>query len=273
MFTERMAFALDGFGGPQCDPSIGALEQAHEYYNPFSNAIEFRRSRNTKPSVQSVVANSQALIDWLTASTGTLADNEQLVFEAIINGVSGWELKEGERVGRRVQYRKDNFDFFVEEVANRAINPCPFSNPFSITLGHTQSLDCGSGGAGQLAFLAATDEESTSRNIYGFFTELALPLSDTVDMQIAARFEDYGSSGGSSFDPKIAVAWNVTDRFKVRGSASTTFRGPPSSFLSGTSTALAFVPPALAFKALDTTGNADLEAEKATALNIGNFSN
>ena len=272
MFTERMAFALDGFGGPQCDPSIGSPGAgACEYYNPFSNAIEFSPVTGIQnPQFNPMVANSQALIDWLTASTGTLADNEQLVFEAIINGVSGWELKGGRAEwAAGVQYRKDNFDFFVEEVANRAINPCPFSNPFSITLGHTQSLDCGSGGAGQLAFLAATDEESTSRNIYGFFTELALPLSDTVDMQIAARFEDYGSSGGSSFDPKIAVAWNVTDRFKLRGSASTTFRGPPSSFLSGTSTALAFVAPALAFKALDTTGNADLEAEKATALNIG----
>ena len=168
-----------------------------------------------------------------------------------------------------IQYRKDNYEFSVEDVANRAINPCPFSNPVSITLGHTQSLDCGSGGAGQLAFLAATDEESTRRKIYAVFTELALPLSNNIDMQIAARFEDYGSSGGKLFDPKIAVSWNLTDRFKVRGSASTTFRGPPSSFLSGTSTALAFIAPALAFKALDTTGNADLEAEKATALNVG----
>ena len=180
MFTERMAFALDGFGGPQCDPSIGSRGAgACEYYNPFSNAIEFSPVTGIQnPQFNPMVANSQALIDWLTASTGTLADNEQLVFEAIINGVSGWELKGGRAEwAAGVQYRKDNFDFFVEEVANRAINPCPFSNPFSITLGHTQSLDCGSGGAGQLAFLAATDEESTSRNIYGFFTELALPLS------------------------------------------------------------------------------------------------
>ena len=272
MFTERMAFALDGFGGPQCDPTIGSPGAgACEYYNPFSNAIEFSSVTGLQnPQFNPLVANSQALIDWLTASTGTLAENEQLVFEAIINGVSGWELKGGRAEwAAGVQYRKDNFDFFVEEVANRAINPCPFSDPFSITLGHARSLDCGSGGAGQLAFLAATDEESTSRNIYAFFTELALPLSNDVDMQIAARFEDYGSSGGSSFDPKLAVSWNLTDRFKVRGSASTTFRGPPSSFLSGTSTALAFVAPALAFKALDTTGNANLEAEKATALNIG----
>ena len=272
MFIERMAFALDGFGGRQCDPASGSPGLgACQYYNPFSNAIAFSPVTGIQnPQFNPLVANSQELIDWLTASTGTLAENEQLVFEAILNGVSSWELGGGKAEwAAGIQYRKDTYEFSVEDVANRAINPCPFSNPVSITLGHTQSLDCGSGGAGQLAFLAATDEESTRRKIYAVFTELALPLSNNIDMQIAARFEDYGSSGGSSFDPKIAVSWNLTDRFKVRGSASTTFRGPPSSFLSGTSTALAFIAPALAFKALDTTGNADLEAEKATALNVG----
>ena len=272
MFIERMAFALDGFGGPQCDPSSGVSGVgACEYYNPFSNAIEFSPVTGiNNPQFNPLVANSQELIDWLTASTGTLAENEQLVVEAIFTGESFWKFGGGAAEwAAGIQYRKDEYKFSVEDVANRAINPCPFSNPISITLGHTETLDCGSGGAGQLAFLAATDEESTSRNIYAVFAELALPLDENLDMQIAARFEDYGSSGGSSFDPKIAVSWNLTERFKIRGSASTTFRGPPSSFLSGTSTELAFIAPALAFKALDTTGNPELEAEKATALNVG----
>ena len=272
MFIERMAFALDGFGGPQCDPSSGVSGVgACEYYNPFSNAIEFSPVTGiNNPQFNPLVANSQELIDWLTASTGTLAENEQLVVEAIFTGESFWKFGGGAAEwAAGIQYRKDEYKFSVEDVANRAINPCPFSNPISITLGHTETLDCGSGGAGQLAFLAATDEESTSRNIYAVFAELALPLDENLDMQIAARFEDYGSSGGSSFDPKIAVSWNLTERFKIRGSASTTFRGPPSSFLSGTSTELAFIAPALAFKALDTTGNPELEAEKAMALNVG----
>ena len=272
MFIERMAFALDGFGGPQCDPSSGEPGVGTcEYYNPFSNAIEFSPVTGiNNPQFNPLVANSQQLIDWLTASTGTLAENEQLVVEAIFNGESFWKLGGGAAEwAAGFQYRKDEYEFSVEDVANRAINPCPFSNPISITLGHTESLDCGSGGAGQLAFLAATDEESTSRDIYAVFAELALPLNENIDMQLAARFEDYGSSGGSSFDPKIAVSWSLSERFKIRGSASTTFRGPPSSFLSGTSTELAFIAPALAFKALDTTGNPELEAEKATALNVG----
>jgi outer membrane receptor protein involved in Fe transport len=272
MYIERMAFALDGLGGPNCDPLTGTPGAGGcEYYNPFSNALPFSAVTGAaNPQYNPAVANSLELIDYMTASTGSVSENDQLVLEAIFSGDTDWELGGG-TVGWAAgfQYRKDDYDFTVEDVANRSLNPCPFTNPMSVTLGHTATLDCGDGGAGQLAFLAATDEESTDRKIYAVFAEFALPLSDTVDMQLAARYEDYGDDGGDSFDPKVAVSWNVNDNFKIRGSASTTFRGPPSSFLSGTGTALAFIGPALAFKALDTTGNADLEPESATALNFG----
>ena len=168
-----------------------------------------------------------------------------------------------------MQYREDDYDFEVEDVANRALNPCPFNNPASVTLGHVAQLDCGNGGAGQLAFLAATDEESTSRDVYAAFAEVNLPFSDTFEMQIAARYEDYGDKGGDSFDPKVAFRWDATDQLTFRGSASTTFRAPPASFLSGTNTNLVFIGAALAFKAADTTGNASLKPESATALNFG----
>ena len=272
MFIERMAFALDGLGGPNCDPATGTPGVGDcLYFNPFSNAIPFSPVTGvTNPQYNAAVANPLELIDWLTATTGSETTNETLVFEAIFNGETGLELGGGV-VGwaAGIQYREDDFDFEVEDVANRAINPCPFNNPASITLGHVATLDCGAGGAGQLAFLAATDEESTSRDVYAAFAEVNLPLADNFEMQVAARYEDYGDKGGDSFDPKIAARWDATEWLTFRGSASTTFRAPPASFLSGTSTSLLFVTPALAFKAADTTGNPSLEPESATALNFG----
>ena len=272
MYIERMAFALDGLGGPSCDQATGTPGVGDcLYYNPFSNALPFSPVTGvTNPQFNPAVANSNELIDWLSARTGSVSTNESLVFEAIFNGESGFELSGGV-VGwaAGVQYREDDYDFEVEDVANRALNPCPFNNPVSVALGHTTTLDCGAGGAGQLAFLAATDEESTSRDVWAAFAEVNLPFSDTFEMQIAARFEDYGDKGGDSFDPKIAFRWDATDQLTFRGSASTTFRAPPASFLSGTGTALVFITPALAFKAADTTGNPSLEPESATALNFG----
>ena len=122
---------------------------------------------------------------------------------------------------------------------------------------------------GQLAFLAATDEETTDRSIYAVFTEFGLPITDIVNAQLAFRYEDYGDDGGSSFRPETCCEVTATDEVTFRGSASTTFRGPPASALSGTNTALTFVTPALAFKAADTTGNPSLEPEEAVALNFG----
>ncbi|MDH3640549.1 MAG: TonB-dependent receptor [Gammaproteobacteria bacterium] len=273
MFIERMAFAFDGLGGADCDPATGTPGVGPcEYYNPFSNALP--RSAVTgmdNPQFNPAVANSSELIDWLTALTGSMTNNEQLVVEAIFNGETGFEM-DGGNVGwaAGAQFRKDDYEFKVRDVANRAINPCPFNDPASITLGHATTLDCGAGGAGQLAFLAATDEETTDRSIYGIFAELNLPISEDLDVQLAARYEDYGSKdGGDTFDPKIAVRWDLSEMVTLRGSASTTFRGPPSSFLGGTGTALSFVTPALAFKAVDATGNPDLVPESAVALNFG----
>ena len=273
MYIERMAFAFDGLGGAGCDPATGSAGVGPcEYYNPFSNALSFSPVTGaTNPQYNASVANSNELINWLTAETGSATDNETLVFEAILSGDSRWDLGGGS-VGwaAGIQYRKDTYDFTVKDVANRAINPCAFNNPMSVTLGHTATLDCGAAGAGQLAFLAATDEENTDRDVYGVFAELALPITESLDVQLAVRYEDYGSkNGGDTIDPKIAFSWTLTDEFSLRGSVSTTFRGPPSSFLSGTSTSLQFIGAALAFKAGDTVGNPDLEPETAVTTNFG----
>lgn len=275
MYIERMAFALDGLGGPNCNQAANFAAgefgtNGCEYYNPLSNAIEKSAINGALNSQYNpAVANSDDLINWLTASTGSKANNELFVIDVILTSETDIALGGG-NLGwaAGIQSRSEEYDFTLDDVANRAINPCPFNDPTSILLGHVSTLDCGASGAGQLAFLAATDEEHTDRDIYSAFVELALPLSEELDIQLAARYEDYGDAG-DSFDPKIALSWAITDSLKFRGSASTTFRGPPSSFLSGTGTNLAFITPALAFKAVDTNGNPDLDPETAVALNFG----
>jgi outer membrane receptor protein involved in Fe transport len=273
MFIEGMAFALDGLGGPGCDqatgtPGVGGCE----YYNPFSNAISVSAVNGvTNPQFNPAVANSDGLINWLTATPSAVATNELLVFDAIFSGESSWALGGG-NVGwaAGIQTRDEQFDLEFADVSNRAVSPCPFVDPVSITLGHTTSLDCGTSGSGPMAFQASNDEQSTGRLIYGMFAEFALPVTDTFDVQLAFRYEDYGSdTGGDTFDPKVAFSWAVNDAFKVRGSASTTFRGPPNSFLQGRATSLQFIPPASAFKAVDNIGNPGLQAETAVTVNFG----
>ena len=79
------------------------------------------------PNYDPSVANSDELIDWLTAYTASFTTNEQLVLEAIFNGET--DDLGGGNVGwaAGVQWRQDDYEFRVLPVANRALNPCPYN--------------------------------------------------------------------------------------------------------------------------------------------------
>jgi len=73
-----------------------------------------------------------------------------------------------------------------------------------------------------------------SRTVSGAFVEFAVPIVSpemniplvySLDMQIAGRFEEY-SDFGSVAKPKVAVAWDVFDGLRLRGSYSEGFRAP-----------------------------------------------
>jgi outer membrane receptor protein involved in Fe transport len=293
MYVERMGLALKGYGGPSCtlpatvqnDDGTYSFADADaaaaaagvggcEYYNPFSRAVPFSMLSGTdNADYNSAVANSEGLLRHLIEERGAQSDNELLVFQAVFSGETGIELAGG-NIGYAfgAQSRNEKFDFSLFDVSNRAVNPCPYTSPVAAALGIVDadqlSPNC-TAPTGVAAFLAATDEESTERTVYGVFGELAIPLTEDIDVQAALRFEDYGGNVGGSIDPKIAVSWRLTDELSLRGSASTTFRGPPQSLLSGTGTALSYVQPTLAFKAIDTVGNPNLGSEEAVSTNFG----
>ncbi len=290
MYVERMGLALRGYGGPSCTlPDVvqnddgtyslapGAAAPGTngcEYYNPFSRALEFSAVNGaTNADYNPAVANSDALSRWLIGERGWTRENELLVFQAVFSGETNWELGGG-TIGyafgaqtRNEQYVSDFWD-----IGDRSINPCPYTLPVSAALGLVSAdqltPNC-IAQTGVAAFLAASDEEQTERTVYSFFGELAIPLTEDVDVQAALRFEDYGGNVGASLDPKLAVNWRITEGLSLRGSASTTFRGPPQSILGGTGTALSFVGPTGAFKAIDTVGNPNLSSESAVSTNFG----
>ena len=66
---------------------------------------------------------------------------------------------------------------------------------------------------------------AASRDIQSAWLEIALPLSGSVELQLAARHEDY-SDFGSTTNPKIALRWQLPDGLALRGSWGTSFRAP-----------------------------------------------
>jgi outer membrane receptor protein involved in Fe transport len=285
MYVERMAFALDGLGGANCDrangtPGVGDCL----YYNPFSNSIQrsaINGAENSNFPAGGVfngfrVDNPRELLDWLVGEQESTTTSDLLVWDLVLSGETPWAL-DGGSIGWAAgfQARNEKYDFDTNTLASLVESPCVFNDPQSVALGNISQanfdrcLNNPEIGTGPLAFLAGANPNNTSRNVYGLFGELALPISDTIDMQLAVRYEDYGGDVGNTIDPKVAARWQAIDWLAVRASASTTFRGPPQNFLDARGTSLQFVTPASAFKAVDTFGNPNLAPEEATAINLG----
>jgi len=70
-----------------------------------------------------------------------------------------------------------------------------------------------------------TPDNSGSRNVTSVFTELQLPLMSNINVQLAARYEDF-SDVGSTVVPKFAIGWQVLPSVLLRGSWSEAFRAP-----------------------------------------------
>lgn len=63
------------------------------------------------------------------------------------------------------------------------------------------------------------------RDITAAFTEFQIPLLKNLELQLAARYDDY-SDFGDTFNPKVALRWEPLKELMFRTSYSTGFRAP-----------------------------------------------
>jgi iron complex outermembrane receptor protein len=76
--------------------------------------------------------------------------------------------------------------------------------------------------------------EDRRRDVRSGFAQLAVPLvgaragmaRDTLDVSLAARYDDYSDSG-DTFNPKLGVTWRPSAALALRGNWGTSFRPPP----------------------------------------------
>lgn len=265
----RLQNALNGLGGADCDPATGTPGIGGcEWFNPFINAGPGHPSLGlTNPFYVPGNENSVDLIKFLQVQNGVEETEDTFVVDMIFSGELGLDLGGG-NVGwaAGTQYRKLNFlsrPLRVE--SNLDINPC-------VNLGDQSCLGGALDGAGSFIFLGGSRPERLAQDVKAIFAEVAVPISDTLEITAAARFEDYGGSIGSTFNPKGAVRWEPIDWLVLRGSVGTTFRGPLAAQVSNNAvTSLAAISAANGnFKAVDIAGNpTDLGPEKAFSYNLG----
>jgi len=78
---------------------------------------------------------------------------------------------------------------------------------------------------GDVVNSSPTGDVSGSRNVVSVFTELQIPLTDTLDIQTAVRHESFSDYGDSTV-AKLALGWEIAPWIDLRASASTAFRAP-----------------------------------------------
>jgi iron complex outermembrane recepter protein len=124
-------------------------------------------------------------------------------------------------------YRREEFEIQAGETASW------------INGGHLAQDSGGLAPAGSSVFpgFAPSDASKHSRSNVGAYVDLEGQLSSQVLANVAGRFESY-SDFGERFTGKVALRFQPTPRFVLRGAASTGFRAPglAQSFFSHTTT-------------------------------------
>lgn len=281
--VDRYQRALAGLGGPNCsgnpadafDSDAGCLT-----YSPFSTSIRLNGlTGQANPNFVNAYDNENPeLINWMFNIHGLEDTSTNLTLDAVFNGDLGLELAGGEvRWAGGVQYREDTYERELGEFNNLANYPCPAAvdrPDFTSCEDYIQAQQPSGAtspqadGTGPFFFLGGNNELDTDRDVYAVFGELNLPLLDTLEMQLAVRYEDYGGQTGDTFDPKVALRWQATDWLAFRGSYSSTFRAPPITDTTDRSvTSLQNINNT--FRPIDAFGDPALDPESADTYNVG----
>lgn len=269
MVGSRLQNALNGLGGANCN--VGANTpglNGCQWFNPFINAgqpVSIQGLNN--PNYVRGAENSADLINFIQPYAGTRQVEEQLVVDAIFSGETAIDLGGGPiAYAFGAQYRGNEWSSRpLAPISDANINPCFREGDLSCVGTPTQ-------GVGPFIFLGVTRPETVRQNVKAIFAEVKVPITDTLELTGAARYEDYGGTVGSTFNPKGAVRWNPTDWLVLRGSAGTTFRGPlANQVVNNQITSLAGIQAAAnGFRSVDIFGNtSDLAPETAFTYNVG----
>jgi iron complex outermembrane receptor protein len=96
------------------------------------------------------------------------------------------------------------------------------------------------GGSQGFPGLQAADAQGAKRHSWSGYVESDADLTDTIQMSMALRYEDYTDFGDTATG-KISGRWDITPAFAVRGAISTGFRAPSLQQTSFTATSTNFI--------------------------------
>ncbi|UVO54578.1 TonB-dependent siderophore receptor [Sphingomonas sp. SUN039] len=228
------------------DFDSGLFQQAllNGTFNPFGTAI-------SNPTLvgrdgRSLAANTEAALGTFSFTINDTGKTVQQTAELILSGDSGINLPGGQiSFALGGQFRSVGFE--------------------NIPDGRRQS---GANGRDEIEPAIPF----TTQKVFAAFGEIALPVLDRFNISAALRYENYGSKGGSTVDPKVSGKFDLTDFLSIRGSYGTSFQAPSIRQVAGTvsNSSVNDPPNAGSFNVtVFTSGSANLKSQTASNLNLG----
>lgn len=296
--VSRLQNALNGYGGAGCkaldrvptnytsaqtyDTTVGIQSDIApgtngcEYFNPFASSFgtSFVNGAANPAYGGSSFENSVAMLDWLEHDRVYETINSALTFNAtftgIVPGVSlpggdiGWaagtEWRQTETRGRP--------EGTQEEIAI-AGQRCPWNDDMALPATTPGVNACyADRGAFFGPGLSSQRPYSADRQVMSYYGELQLPVLDNLNVQLAARREEFETVAGNIW--KIAAKYDVNPTLSFRGSLSTNFQAPPESLgAEGDVRGTTYI--ASLFRSIGTTTrvSSGITPEKDRAANIG----
>ena len=251
--SAEMELAMNGFGGPNCNPvsdTEGSGNAAYAasggdfgagncyYFNPFGNS--YIKPDGTAQDDLSLV-NPAELYAHLLGRVVSQTVYEQEVFDAVAAG-SIMDDQIGLAIG--MQHRTDYGRVYYDSTMN----------------------------SGNLDFVYGATDWDGKLTTTAVFTEIAVPVGEDIDVNVAIRYEKFDEIDQDTTDPKITVLWRATDTITARASGGSSYRVGSLNQLFGTVTTvhnMTDTDGSSAYKPSVTVGNPDLKPESADMWNLG----
>jgi outer membrane receptor protein involved in Fe transport len=255
--SAEMELAMNGFGGPNCNPFAGDAENAAGsgnaayassggdfgagncyYFNPFGNS--YVKPDGSAQDDLSLV-NPAELYAHLLGRVVSQSVYEQEVFDAVAAG-SIMDDQIGLAIG--IQHRTDYGRVYYDSTMN----------------------------SGNLDFVYGATDWDGKLSTTAVFTEVAIPVGEDIDVNVAVRYEKFDEIDQDTTDPKITVLWRATDTITARASGGSSYRVGSLNQLFGKVTTvhnMTDFEESSAYKPSITDGNRELSPESADMWNIG----
>jgi iron complex outermembrane receptor protein len=200
------------------------------------------------------LANSQALIDYISVEQQTDIDTALTVFDFVLDGEMG-----GFNFASGVQVRSESL-----EVKRNDISRVEFDAAGNLTK------------PADLLFLGGGVNVDESRSSWALFSEFQRDITDNLEIGFAGRYENLDS--GSTFDPKISARFQASDNLILRASMSTSYREASLFQLYSSAVSLQGIQDfdadgnakgGTAFIRVAQNANENLKAEEADNINLG----